>query len=80
MLRLKRRDVNLGKSKLPTKEEMDLVDLSLQMEPTNPYVRLNLIDSVVDAMRECNGRYTCGNHLELTDNDQANKWLRDECE
>ncbi|CAL8103225.1 unnamed protein product [Orchesella dallaii] len=84
MLRLKRRDVKPGRSKFPTKEEMDLVAQSLKMESTNPFVRLNLIDSVVDAMRESNGRFMCGElsdtHLQLRDSEHAIQWLRNECE
>ncbi|ODM91482.1 hypothetical protein Ocin01_15204 [Orchesella cincta] len=80
MLRLKRRDVQPGKSKHPTKEELDLVAKSIGMERSNPFVRLNLIDSVVDAIRESNGRYKCTNEFELKDLDDAMKWLSDECE
>lgn len=75
---MKRREPG-ERSKRPSPEEFSMLELTLSMEPRNPFVRLNLIDSVIDAVRECNGRFQCGEHVHLTDMDTAMRFLQQEC-
>lgn len=78
ILRLKRREQTNFKSKRPGLEEMNLVEETLKMERNNPFVVLNLIDCIVDALRESNGRFHCGD-IHLHDTEQAMKFFQDEC-
>jgi len=77
LLHVKRQEAPPKILKGPTEEELHLMDLSLQIGPSNPFVQLKLIQSVADSMNQTNGGYKCGTHVDLCDNDQAIAWLKE---
>lgn len=83
ILRMKRREQpNRMKKKKATPEEEELVELLSKLEPGNPFIRLNRIECVIDAVREQNGRFQCGdleNAINLRDTDEAMRFLKSEC-
>lgn len=78
MWRRKRRDSLYSRGKRPVVEEFELVGDAYQMAQENPFVRLCLMDCIIDCIRDSRGQFKCGK-VKFDTADETMQFMKDSC-